>query len=416
MTVEEAIKFIYSFKDWERGARYKFDLNSFRQFVEKIGSPHSRLKHPILIAGTKGKGSTANILASVLQLAGKTGLYTSPHIVDIRERIKINDTPIPEADFVNIIEDLKPYITPERSTFEILTAIAFVYFAKENVDFAIFEVGIGGRLDATNVIEPEVSVLTPISFDHTEILGNTLTSIATEKCGIIREHGKLVSAPQPPEVMELIKDLCMAKHTKLWTVGEDLFCEDVTLDFNGTQFNIGEEKYFLPLLGRHQVINALTAICTAWVCEISSNMIREGISKSKSPGRLQVISRDPWLIFDGAHNVASAWVLRKTIVELFNFRHLFLILGILKDKDKHGMIEVLAPITNYAFVTPLKSERSSDPRELLEIFKHQGVKTKIVKNPLIGLKETQKLATSGDLILATGSLYLVGELLSSLKL
>ncbi|MCK4307148.1 bifunctional folylpolyglutamate synthase/dihydrofolate synthase [candidate division WOR-3 bacterium] len=415
MDFKEAVEFIYSFRDWERGAKYRFDLSKLNEFLKKIGSPHSQIKRPVLVAGTKGKGSTARILSSIFGLAGKTGAFTSPHLINIRERIKINDESIPETKFIEILEEIKPLMNDKLSTFEILASIAFVYFARENTDSAIFEVGLGGRLDATNVLNPEISVITPISFDHTDILGNTLDSIAREKCGIIREGGKVVSAPQPPEALEVIKEVCKSKGAKLWIIGEDMFCEDLKCDLKGATFKIDGEEYSLPLIGRHQVINALTAIYTAQVYGIPRPLIKKGVSEVSFHGRLEIIDKNPWVVFDGAHNTASAWVLRRSIVELFDFRHLILIFGVLKDKDKEGLIKILGPITNYAFITPLQSPRSADSNELLEIFKRVGVKAKIVKNPITALTEAREKAGPRDLILASGSLYLMGELLSSLE-
>jgi len=422
MDFKSAIDFIYSFKDWERGGRYQFDLSGFKEFLKKIGSPHFQVKRPVLIAGTKGKSSTARILSSIFELAGKTGTFTSPHLMDIRERIKINDKPISEGRFVEIIEEIKPNIQTtdtnhlyEPTTFEILTSIAFVYFATENTDSSVFEVGLGGRLDATNVLNPEISVITPISFDHTEILGNTLSSIAYEKCGIIREEGKVISAPQSPEVLEVIKEVCRSKGAKLVVVGQDVFCEDLKCDIKGARFKIAGEEYSLPLLGRHQVINALAAIYTAQVYGIPQSLIKKGVSHACSPGRIEVIDKNPWVVFDGAHNPASAWVLRRSIVELFDFRRLFLVFGVLKDKDKEGIIKVLAPITDSVFVTSLRSPRSADSDELLKIFKQAGVKAKLVKSPIAGLESARNKAGPQDLILATGSLYLIGELLSTVN-
>ncbi|MDI6840337.1 MAG: folylpolyglutamate synthase/dihydrofolate synthase family protein [bacterium] len=415
MDFKNALEFIYKFKDWERGKHYKFDLSSFREFLDKIKAPHSQIKKPFLIAGTKGKGSTVQILSSIFRKLGKTGAFTSPHLVNICERIKVNDNPIPEHDFVKLIQEIKPWITDERSTFEILTSLAFLYFVREKTEFSIFEVGLGGRLDATNVLEPEVSVLTPISFDHTDILGDTLRAIANEKCGIMRKNGKVVSSPQDPEILGLIKEMCKSMGIKLWVVGEDIFCEDIECSVNGSRFRIKDDEYFIPLLGRHQVVNALTAICVAQVCNVSNSIIKEGLSEVKSPGRLEIVDKNPWVVFDGAHNVASAWVLRRSITELFNFRRLILVFGVLKDKDKEGIIHVLAPIVDHALVTPIHSPRSSDPYELLEIFRKEGVKAHITKNPITALKLAKEKASPTDLILVSGSMYLVGELLSLTK-
>jgi dihydrofolate synthase/folylpolyglutamate synthase len=415
MTYEKALAFIYSLQDWERGKERKFDLSLFQKFLKTIGSPGRKVRHPILIAGTKGKSSTARILSSILRLSGKTGLFTSPHLTDIRERIEINGTLIPRKDFVRIVTDLKPFITRECSTFEALTAIAFVHFTEQATDYSIFEVGLGGRLDATNTVTPDISVLTPISLDHTEILGKDLLSIAAEKCEIIREHGKVVSAPQTPEVMHLIENVCSSRHAKLWTVGKDLFCEHASCSSRETTFSIGANTYALPILGRHQIINALTAMCVASLYDIPDSLVKQGLAEASSPGRLQIISRNPWVVFDGAHNVASATALKRSLVEIFKFRRLFLVFGIMRDKDSHGVIEALKTITDFAFVSPVNSERSSDPQKLLDIFKQFHIQTEIVKDAATGLEQAKKLAQPRDLILATGSLYLVGELLASLK-
>ena len=413
MDFKEALEFIYKFKDWERGGHYKFDLSSFRRFLEQIGSPHSKVRMPVLVAGTKGKGSTVHILSSIFSKLGKTGTFTSPHLVNIRERIRVNNTPIPEYDFVQILQEIKPFLTGERTTFEILTSLAFIYFMRERTDFSVFEVGLGGNFDATNVLTPEISILTPVSFDHTDVLGNTLTAIAGEKCGIIREGGNVVSSPQDTEVLELIKETCKSMGAKLLVIGEDLFCTNTECDSNGSKFRVKGEEYFLPLLGRHQVINALTAICAAQVCGVSDAIIKEGLKDIKSHGRLEIVGKKPWIVFDGAHNVASAWVLRRAITELFNFRHLFLVFGVLKDKDIDGIIRVLAPITDYALITPLQSERSSDPHKLIEIFKREGIEAQVAKNSMSALKLAKEKTHPSDLILVTGSLYLIGELLSS---
>lgn len=413
-----AVDFIYKFKDWERGFKYKQELTHFINFLNRIGSPHKKIKNAILIAGTKGKGSTAHILSYILKEKYKTGLYTSPHLIDICERIKINDVPIPHNEFVSIVEELKPDVEKEITlyggtitTFELLTTIAFIYFIKQKTEFNILEVGLGGRLDATNVVQPKISVLTPISFDHTEILGETITAIAEEKCGIIKENGIVICSPQEPEVYNLIKFICEKKKAKLWTIGIDLFCEDIDLSTKGSNFKVDGKEYFIPLLGRHQIINTLVAMQVAKLLNIPENNIKEGIKKVKLNARLQIISEKPLIIFDGAHNVASAWVLRRSIVELFPDKRIILIFGTLNDKDKEGIINVLAPISDYVIITPINSKRTADVKELKKLFIQKKVRNTIAKNAKDAMEKAKIVSTENDLILATGSLYLIGELL-----
>lgn len=415
MKFKEALNFLYSFKNWERTTDYQFELAGFKKFLKTIGSPETQVKCPILVGGTKGKGSTVSFLTAIFNKMGKTGVYTSPHFITVLERITIANNRISEKDFIKILEEIKPFITEERTTFEILTAIAFVYFFKQSTDFSIFEVGLGGRLDATNVVNPKVSVLVPISLDHTEILGETLTEIANEKCGIIKENGNVISAPQDEEVMYIIKETCKKRNANLKVVGEDLFCEHPECNTEGAKFTINDTEYSIPLLGRHQIINAMAAIMAAQTCGVPDKVIKEGLKQASIRGRLEIMWRQPWVVFDGAHNVASAWVLRRSIIELFEFKKLILVFGLLKDKDKENIIQTLAPITDYAIITPVKVERSANPEELLEIFNREKIPAEIACDSQTALRTALKKAKQNDLILATGSLYLIGELLGNTK-
>jgi dihydrofolate synthase/folylpolyglutamate synthase len=405
---------LYSFKSLEHGAKYRINLSSFKQFLRKINSPHLKLSSPILITGTKGKGSTAHILANILRRKGNVGLYTSPHLTDICERIEVNNTPISKREFVSFLEELKPYLTKERSVFEILTTIAFKYFVNKRVNFSILEIGMGGRLDATNVVKAEVSILTPISLDHTEILGKTIEEIAKEKCEIIHPNSYVITAPQDFKVLEIIKKKTREMNATLCVVGEDLFCEKIIPKEWGTTFTLEGEEYFLPLRGRHQIINALTAIAGAKFYNVNEKDIRKGLICYKPKGRLHLVAKAPLILLDSAHNVASAWALRRSIVELFTYEKLILIFGILKDKDKEGVITTLFPLIDYAFIPILPEERASKPCEIKEIFERLGVKAKISRSPLSALKEAKKIASPKDLILITGSIYLVGKILNKI--
>ncbi|HID93648.1 MAG TPA: bifunctional folylpolyglutamate synthase/dihydrofolate synthase [bacterium (Candidatus Stahlbacteria)] len=417
MNFDEAVNFIYGFQDYERKKIIpKFDLSSFLKFLQKLNSPHKKVNNPILVAGTKGKGSTAAILSSILSKVGITGLFTSPHLKDIRERIRINGIPIPKEEFVRTLEYMIPYIDDKCTVFEILTALSFIYFTKRKTEFSIFEVGMGGRLDSTNVTTPSVSAITPISLDHTEILGRDLETITYEKAGIIKEGETIVSAPQDPVVLKIIEQTCKERNARLLKVGDDLWCEDVECDNTGSRFKVEGENYSISLLGRHQVINALTAFLVADTLGISRKVIKEGLHNAKWPARIQVIKKEPYIILDGAHNVASCWVLRRAIVELFSWQKLILVFSALADKDIEGMAHVLAPITDKVFVTKIDSPRAADTERIYKAFEREDVATTIVENLMAAFNEANDAASARDLILVTGSLYLVGAILPEDKI
>ncbi len=413
MEFNEVIEFIYGLADYERCKRmYRFDLSSYRDFLANFGSPQEELNTPILVTGTKGKGSTVHFLESILSRRGSTGVFTSPHLVNIRERIKFNGVPISEKDFVEKFTTIKSCITKKRTTFEVLTSISFLYFREQSPDYSLYEVGVGGRLDSTNVLSPELSIITPISLDHTDVLGNTLEAISREKCGILRKNGLCISAPQDPSVMAVIKEECKNRFCKLKIVGEDIFCEDVSCDSNGSYFKIDKERYFVPLIGRHQVINALISILAARAIGISNTDIKKGISETKCAGRLQIIGEEPYIIIDGAHNRASMAVLTRAIKELFTYKHLFLIFAALSNKDIDGMVDIVSEITDRVFITKVESERAKDPNEIIPLFKKRGIPAEVIESPEMCLSMAEKQAGKSDLILITGSFYLVGEVLT----
>lgn len=430
MNYEESLVYLESLVDWERSPRpsYEFDLDGFRSFLTSIGSPHKKLKNPILIAGTKGKGSTAAIAASALQSAGyRVGLFTSPHIFSFTERICVDGQEIAKEDFARLVESLKPHIDRRaesgfRTVFEVLTAISFLYFLEKKVDFSILEVGLGGRLDSTNVVDPIASVITSIGRDHTDVLGKSLREIAAEKAGVIREGGTVISSPQRKEVLGVIEDTCARKGASLFLTGRDLSCELLTSDLKGSRFRVlgkSADDLSIPLLGSHQVENSATAYLMLDLLRkrfsLPSSEIREGFSAVRWPGRLQIVGQKPWIVVDGAHNPDSVKAAVRAVIELFTYRRLVLLFSCLNNKDLAGMARVLSPVADEVVVTRLDNPRSTEPQRLAQRFRKARKPVTVASSVAGGLKVARSAAKERDLILVTGSFYLVGETLEQLR-
>lgn len=421
-----ALRFLYDTVDYERMvppkySRKEYDLDKFTALLSLLGNPHRRIKS-VLVAGTKGKGSTSAIMASILSASGyRTGLYTSPHLVSVRERITVDDRPIPEADFAGIIFDIKDKkmsdVGDYQTVFEILTAAAFIYFIKKKVDIAVFEVGLGGRLDATNVLGPLVSVITPVSFDHCDVLGNSLEKIAVEKGGIIKDAGTTVVSVQRPEAMRALRRIAERKKSKFIEAGKTFRAENVRMSAAGTRFDLrGDNVYyknlFLPLLGVHQVDNAVTALCAVQQLrgyDISESDIRRGLKDVRWPGRIEVAGKRPWVVLDGAHNVKSAAALKTALRDIFKYEKIALVLGISANKDIDGIVKILAPAADIVFVTKAASARAADPLLILKKCSRYNKNSFIETDPVKALKRAKEAAEKNGLVCVTGSLYLVGD-------
>lgn len=434
MKYRQAYDYLLGFVDYERKVPPGYDssiynLDAFREFLTTLGFPHRQLPNPILVAGTKGKGSVAALLASALTACGcRVGLFTSPHLESIRERIRTGNTLISEQEFASLVGKLRPLLTKReahpsyRTVFEILTAMAFLHFIRHRVDFSVLEVGLGGRLDATNVVEPMVSVITSISLDHTERLGETLDRIAREKAGIIRQGGWVVSAPQDREAMRVIERECAGKGASLLRVGRDVQWEDVESSWRGNRLVLRtpdghEETLRIPLPGMHQVENAAVAYLAIEALrrqgfQIGRESVRKGFKEVDWPGRFEVIGQRPWIVLDGAHNVDSARRLKEAVGKLFPGHPVTLMLGITKDKDIAGIMKVLLPIARNVILTRANHPRGASPSLLARIARELGSEAQIViyESPAGALGQARVLARSDDLILGTGSLYLVGDL------
>jgi dihydrofolate synthase/folylpolyglutamate synthase len=434
-TYQQALDYIYSFVDQEKlqPDKYeptRFDLTNMHTLLGMLGDPHLRLR-TVHVAGTKGKGSTCAMMASVLQAADyRVGLFTQPHLHTFRERIQINSQSISEEEMIALLEALKPSIEqlPEPSTFEIMTAMAFRYFSEQEVDFAVIETGLGGRLDTTNVIEPMVAVITSISYDHTYILGDTLEEIAGEKAGIIKEGRPVVCAPQRPQALKVIAGTCQERDAPLTLLGEDWLWERTEANLDGQGLivtsklvngegllTLGETREFwIPFLGPYQLVNATTAIATVdQLCRqgvnLSLKQVTDGLRATHWPGRLEIFSRHPLLVMDGAHNVDSMQRLLSTLEDDFPHERLKVVVGFSADKDVQGMLAELTTRADELILTKSIHPRSADPNELVKKAGHSRAQVSVVNDVPTAMWQALAGAHPEDLICVTGSLFVVAE-------
>jgi len=426
----------------------KFDLAHMRVLLQAMNHPERRFPS-VLIAGTNGKGSTAATLASILQASGlKTGLYTSPHLVRINERIRVNDEEISDDDFAELHAEVdraaeKLTKTGELpwhpSFFEMMTAIAFEYFARERVEIAVLEVGMGGRLDATNVVEPQLSVITDISLDHQKFLGNTLSEIAGEKMGIVRPGGVAVVLPQQPEANDVIGNTILELGARAVNAvpyvppvspgSSNYLVTNAKSDKSGSVYRyplqvLGEEILVESrLVGRHQLRNIALAIAAAAELHqqgfdgITARSIENGIRATNWLGRFQVIPARPgWpeMVIDVAHNPAGAWALRSALSEHYEGRPLIFVFGAMRDKAISEMAEILFPLAEQVIATRPDNPRSASPEEIQQAAARTGAEIEPIEEPQQALERVRTLTPAGSVIVITGSIYLVGEVMRSM--
>lgn len=372
------------------------ELGPLTEACQLMGNPQSAFPSAH-ISGTNGKGSTAAFLDAILEENGfSVGLFTSPHLVDIRERIQINRNLIPQDTLCAIADRIRDILPDERalSYFEFLTLAAFIYFKDNKVDIAVFETGLGGRLDATNVIEPKVAVITPISFDHVIHLGSTLKDIASEKCGIIKRSVPTVVAYQVPEVMDVIRRFCDDVGSPLCLATPDEIASP------------------LGLAGDHQRQNAACAVEAAGLLSEAGFRIREvacALAKTSWPGRLEVVSDAPRIILDGAHNVAGAESLASYLGGKVQRERAVLLLGILSDKDLKGIVRPLAPLFREVVCARAPSERAASPKDIAAAVRSSGARTRIEQDVLSkALPRILKTMDNSDTLVVSGSLTMVG--------
>lgn len=394
----------------------RFGLTAISDVLERLGNPQNSYK-TILIAGTNGKGSTAAMLASMLQSAGyRTGLYTSPHLIDVRERIRVNQRQISKTDFGRVILDVKKAVNQPVTYFEVLTAAAFVYFQRRKIDIAILEAGLGGRLDATNVCHPLVSVITNIGFDHMSYLGNSLTAIAREKAGIIKPGGICITAAKQKKVLNLLESTCRNNKADFYRLGKEI---EVKKQKNGLVIYHGLygdlKDLTIPLPGRHQLDNAALALAALEIIDkkgfpANYESIKKGLKNTRWEGRLEVICRQPLFVIDGAHNPAGIRVLSESLKNDFAWCRLILIFSALADKNYHKMLQIIAPMAERIILTPIQTNRAEPVAKIQEFLKKMGCKAEIAENTNAAIRLAFDLAKEKDMICAAGSLYLVGEI------
>ena len=424
---------------------YKFDLQHMRVLLNALGNPERRFPS-VLIAGTNGKGSTAATLASISRASGlKTALYTSPHLVRINERLRIDGESIDDDEFAllhDVVDRTAERLVEENelpwhpSFFEMLTAIAFEYFARNHVQIAVLEVGMGGRLDATNVVEPLLSVITDISLDHQKFLGDTVSQIAREKAGIIRPNGVAVTLPQQPQANDVIGNTILelgatgvsavqyvppvspgsAEYLGLSAQARPVY--RYPLQVMGRQITVET-----PLIGRHQLRNVALAIAAAEELSklgfaVIADSIERGIRETRWPGRFQLFrpSADaPQYIFDVAHNPAGAWALRSTLSSCYEDRRLVLVFGAMGDKAIREIAEILFPVAERVILTHADNPRAATPAEIRQAASRVSADIEDAADVASALRRAAEVATGEDMIVVTGSIYVVGEAMRVLE-
>ena len=425
----EALDYLYSFVDYSLKhiselAKAEFNLDRMFALMEALGNPQN--KYAIIhVAGTKGKGSVSALCASALRAAGyKTGLYTSPHLVDYCERIQINGEPISHEFMVELVEEIKPAVAkiPKLTTFEITTALGFLAFAKQGADAAVIEVGLGGRLDATNVVMPKVSVITSLSYDHMAVLGDTLAKIAGEKAGIIKLRVPVVSSSQNEEPLEVLERVAKQNECEFILVGRDVKFERLSSSLEGQELAVSYQRLAvssqktgvnlkIPLLGSHQVENAATAYAAlkSGGIPISDKAIQNGFSRVKWPARFEVLRREPPVVIDSAHNRDSALRLRQTLDEYFPDKAVILIFCALEDKDISGMLEELKPRLELVVATQANHPRAPAADWTAEQVKKAGIPVEAVSPVSAALERALELAGTNKIVLSAGSVAFAGE-------
>jgi len=433
-TYDSALKYLYQQTDYEqmRRVRYNsdtFDLNRMNLLLKKLGNPQKKLR-AVHIAGTKGKGSTATMLAEMLQACGyKVGLYTSPHICDVRERIRINGNIITQAQLTRLIARVQPHIEGmadrKPTFFEIFTAMAFCQFADEKVQIAVIEAGLGGRLDSTNVLKPAVCGLTSISLDHTHQLGGTLAKIAAEKAGIFKPDVPVVSVPQEPEAKRVLKKHAKDSKIRLMFTGEDIEfsyrvessrragCHTrICLTTPRSRF----EHLPVPVLGEHQAVNCGLALALLdqlkiQGMEIDDSRAMAGLAGIRLPGRMEIIQEAPRILVDGAHNAASMQALLRAVGQHIPYDSMVMIFGCAADKDIDAMMDQIATgADKVIFTRAAGTPRAAIPQELASRYLERcGREAQAVETLVEAVRIAQSAVSREDLICICGSFYLVGE-------
>lgn len=435
-----ALDYLYSFVDYSLKhsselAKADFNLDRMFALMKSLGDPQT--KYPIIhVAGTKGKGSASALCAAGLQAAGyRTGLYTSPHLLDYVERIQINGEPIIHEQLVELVEEIKPQVAKIEmlTTFEITTALAFMAFAKYGATAAVFEVGLGGRLDATNIVTPRVSVITSLSYDHMAVLGNTLALIAGEKAGIIKEGVPVVSSPQKDEALQVLLRVASERNSEIILVGKDVWFERVTSSLSGQRLvlsfaeglqvagrlpAVGGQRSAvelnIPLLGAHQIENAATAYAAlkASGIPIADEQIKLGFSQVQWRARFEVAQVEPPVIFDSAHNQDSFEKLRETLEEYFPGKKVHLIFGASEDKNIPGMFAEMKSKIQKIIITRADHPRALSVEHIAGLADQAGAEWEALVPVKDALRRALELSSKdGSIVLSAGSMFVTAEVM-----
>lgn len=441
-----ALDYLYSFVDNSvtRRQRYSPDgteLQRMRSLLERLGNPHHSYPS-VHVAGTKGKGSVSAMVASILREAGyKVGLYTSPHLQRFTERVQINRIEITESQVVDLVDELREHASQVAglTTYDLITALGFLFFSRQQVDCAVVEVGLGGRLDPTNVLTPRVAVITSISYDHTHLLGNSLSAITREKAGIIKPNVPIILAPQQSEAELVVKEIARERGAPLIRVGHDWLFSPGRRQLEGQSFFIwssdeqenmdayvesaGNEvwapcRYSMPLLGYHQVVNAAVSYAAVQAftgpdLPVDEPAIQAGFEKVQWSGRFEVLSAHPTVVADSAHNRDSALKLRIAMDDYFPGRPVTLIFGASRDKDLEGMLAELLPRVSTLIVTQAEHPRAADLDVLIDLAHSHGVPVEAVCPVSRALEAGLQSLSPEGVLLITGSLFIVGEALAA---
>jgi len=424
----QALDYLYSFVDYSLKhaselAKADFNLDRMVILLAELGNPHQA--YPIIhIAGTKGKGSTSALCASALKAAGyRTGLYTSPHLQEYTERIQVDGEPISHAELAELVESVKPAVSrvPYLTTFEITTAIGFLAFARQEVKAAVIEVGLGGRLDATNVVIPDVSVITSLSYDHMLVLGDTLAKIAGEKAGIIKPNRPVVSSPQKEEALEVIKRVCEERSSPLTLVGRDVLYAPIAHSLEGQSMQTWEKgcpqvEFSIPLLGAHQLENAATAYAALKTSnfQLADDHIRNGFASVHWRARFEIARKDPPVVFDSAHNQDSFEKLAAVLDEYLPDRPVYLIFGASEDKLILDMFNAIKHRLKKVILTKANHPRALEPETIQKLANQIGLGSEIVTPVESAFSRALYLsAKDGSIVLSAGSMFVTAEVMTA---
>jgi dihydrofolate synthase/folylpolyglutamate synthase len=425
-----ALDYLYSFVDYSLKhsselAKAEFNLDRMRDLMAELGDPQKQ--YPIVhVAGTKGKGSVCAFAASGLRAAGyRVGLYTSPHLLDYCERIQINGIPVSHESLVYLVERAKPAVAriPKLTTFEITTGLGLLWFAAQKADVAVVEVGLGGRLDATNVVTPIVSVITSLSYDHMAVLGNTLAKIALEKAGIIKAGVPVVSAPQKPEALDVLRRVAGEHQAPFTLVGKDVEFRPLDHSLDGQRLTVDglhdSIALTVPLLGSHQVENAAIAAAALWSLrgrglEISDVALRNGFATVHWPARFQVVQREPTVILDSAHNQDSFARLSQALDDYFPGRQVYLVFGASEDKNIPGMFAEIKSKTKQIFITKANHPRALDPEMIRALAEAAHIPNQIMTPVAAAWGRALELSKKdGSIVLSAGSMFVTAEAMAA---